>query len=103
MKSRRPNPSSAIFIDVPEAVRRIGAGQMIIVVDDADRENEGDVVFAAEKATAEKVNFAVKHGRGILCAPMAPQIADRRAPAGCGRGRTPRCRWRCPCARPPTR
>jgi 3,4-dihydroxy 2-butanone 4-phosphate synthase/GTP cyclohydrolase II len=77
MKSRRPRARHDIFIDVPEAVRRIGTGEMIIVVDDADRENEGDVVFAAEKATADKVNFAVKHGRGILCAPMAPEIADQ--------------------------
>ena len=66
-----------IFIDVQEAVRRIRGGRMIIVVDDADRENEGDLVFAAEKATPTMVNFAVKHGRGILCAPMAPEIADR--------------------------
>jgi len=58
-------------------VRRIRAGKMIIVVDDAERENEGDLVFAAEKATADMVNFAVKHGRGILCSPMAPEIADR--------------------------
>jgi 3,4-dihydroxy 2-butanone 4-phosphate synthase/GTP cyclohydrolase II len=50
---------------------------MIVVVDDADRENEGDVVFSAEKATPRLVNFAVKHGRGILCAPMEPQEADR--------------------------
>jgi 3,4-dihydroxy 2-butanone 4-phosphate synthase / GTP cyclohydrolase II len=52
-------------------------GQMLVVVDDADRENEGDLVFAAEKATPEMVNFAVRHGRGILCAPMAPEEADR--------------------------
>ena len=50
---------------------------MIVVVDDAQRENEGDLVFAAEKATPSKVNFALKHGRGILCAPMAPEEADR--------------------------
>ncbi|HET9327990.1 MAG TPA: bifunctional 3,4-dihydroxy-2-butanone-4-phosphate synthase/GTP cyclohydrolase II [Candidatus Eisenbacteria bacterium] len=66
-----------MFIDVPEAVKQIRAGRMIIVVDDADRENEGDLVFAAQKATADMVNFAVKHGRGILCAPMSPEIADR--------------------------
>jgi 3,4-dihydroxy 2-butanone 4-phosphate synthase / GTP cyclohydrolase II len=66
-----------VFIGVTEAARRIRAGRMIVVVDDAERENEGDLVFAAEKATAEHVNFAVKHGRGILCAPMAPGIADR--------------------------
>ena len=68
---------SSVFLTVDEAVRRIGAGKMIIVVDDSDRENEGDVVFAAEKATPDMVNFAVKYGRGILCAPMDPDIADR--------------------------
>jgi len=66
-----------VFIGVPEAVRRIRAGKMIVVVDDAERENVGDLLFAAQKATPEQVNFAVKHGRGILCAPMAPGIADR--------------------------
>jgi 3,4-dihydroxy 2-butanone 4-phosphate synthase/GTP cyclohydrolase II len=65
------------MLTVDEAVRRIRAGRMIIVVDDAHRENEGDVVFAAEKATPALVNFAVKHGRGILCAPMTPEEADR--------------------------
>jgi len=58
-------------------VRRIKNGRMLIVVDDEDRENEGDVVFAASKATPAMVNFAVKHGRGILCAPMTPEVADR--------------------------
>jgi 3,4-dihydroxy-2-butanone 4-phosphate synthase len=58
-------------------VRLIGRGKMIIVIDDEDRENEGDVVFSAAKATPALVNFALKHGRGILCAPMAPEAADR--------------------------
>ena len=83
--SRRPAVTKAsrraaggdTFITVEEAVRRIAAGRMIVVVDDADRENEGDLVFAAEKATPEMVNFTVKHGRGILCASMAPEVADR--------------------------
>jgi 3,4-dihydroxy 2-butanone 4-phosphate synthase/GTP cyclohydrolase II len=74
---KRARTRAGAFLTVQEAVRRIRAGRMIIVVDDADRENEGDVVFAAEKATPEMVNFAVKHGRGILCAPMTPAIADR--------------------------
>ena len=65
------------FITVEESLRRIRAGKMIIVVDDAKRENEGDLVFAAEKSTPEMVNFALKHGRGILCAPMAPVVAER--------------------------
>jgi 3,4-dihydroxy 2-butanone 4-phosphate synthase/GTP cyclohydrolase II len=65
------------LLTVEEALRRLRAKQMIIVVDDADRENEGDIVFAAEHATPALVNFAVKHCRGILCAPMAPEVADR--------------------------
>ncbi len=65
------------LLAVEEAVKRIRAGRMIIVVDDADRENEGDVVFAAEKATPDMVNFAVTHGRGILCAPMSAEESDR--------------------------
>ena len=73
----RATPKNGLFIGVEDAVRRIKAGQTIIVVDDADRENEGDLVFAAAKATADSVNFSVKHGRGILCAPMAPEVADR--------------------------
>jgi 3,4-dihydroxy 2-butanone 4-phosphate synthase/GTP cyclohydrolase II len=75
--ARKPRRERSAFLSVEEAARRIAAGGMIVVVDDADRENEGDLVFAAEKATAESVNFAVKHGRGILCAPMAPDVADR--------------------------
>jgi 3,4-dihydroxy 2-butanone 4-phosphate synthase/GTP cyclohydrolase II len=65
------------FLSVEEAVRRIRAGLAVIVVDDADRENEGDIVFAAEKATPELVNFAVTYARGILCAPVSPEIADQ--------------------------
>ncbi|MEO5988032.1 MAG: bifunctional 3,4-dihydroxy-2-butanone-4-phosphate synthase/GTP cyclohydrolase II [Candidatus Eisenbacteria bacterium] len=66
-----------MFLSVEESIRRIARGGMIIVVDDADRENEGDLVFAAEKATPAMVNFAVTHGRGILCAAVAPEVADR--------------------------
>ena len=81
MKAKRGIPGRArrggVFLTVDAAIERIRSGRMIVVVDDADRENEGDVVFAAEKATPRLVNFAVKHGRGILCAPMEPQEADR--------------------------
>ena len=79
--TRRARPAvngrDPVFITVEESLRRIRAGKMIVVVDDARRENEGDLVFAAEKATPETVNFALKHGRGILCAPMSPEIAER--------------------------
>ena len=85
-RSNRSHPAPArpgvpaapsVFLSVEEAVERIRAGGMIIVVDDALRENEGDLVWAAEKTTPAMVNFAVKHGRGILCAPMAPPEAER--------------------------
>jgi len=73
----RPRRRRGLLLTVSEAVRRIRAGRMIIVVDDAQRENEGDLVFAAEKATPRMVNFALTHGRGILCAPMTPEVAQR--------------------------
>jgi len=73
----RARAAESVFVTVPEAIRRIRDGRMLIVVDDADRENEGDIVFAAEKATPEMVNFAVTRGRGILCAPMADEEAER--------------------------
>lgn len=76
-RARGAKPERSVFLTVDEAIRRIAAGKMIIVVDDADRENEGDLVFAAEKATPAMVNFAVTHGRGILCAALAPEVADR--------------------------
>jgi 3,4-dihydroxy 2-butanone 4-phosphate synthase/GTP cyclohydrolase II len=58
------------FSTVEEAVKEIRRGRMIIVVDDADRENEGDLVMAAEKVTAPAVNFMTLHARGLMCAPM---------------------------------
>ena len=55
---------------VEDAIREIREGRMVIVVDDADRENEGDLIFAAEKATPELVRFMVRHCSGIICVPM---------------------------------
>ena len=52
---------------VEEAVKDIAAGKIVIVVDDEDRENEGDFVMAAEKVTPEAINFMAKHGRGLIC------------------------------------
>jgi 3,4-dihydroxy 2-butanone 4-phosphate synthase/GTP cyclohydrolase II len=74
--ARAARERDAVMLTVEQAVRRLQSGRMIVVVDDADRENEGDIVFAAEHATPELVNFAVKHCRGILCAPMAAEVAD---------------------------
>ncbi len=55
---------------IEEAIADFKNGQFVIVVDDADRENEGDFIIAAEKITPEKVNFMLKEGRGVLCAPL---------------------------------
>ena len=54
---------------VEEAIEDIKEGKFVIVVDDEDRENEGDLIIAAEKIDAEKVNFMLKHARGVLCVP----------------------------------
>jgi 3,4-dihydroxy 2-butanone 4-phosphate synthase/GTP cyclohydrolase II len=55
------------FTDVPTALEEIHAGRMIIIVDDEDRENEGDLMLAAEKVTPEAINFMAKYGRGLIC------------------------------------
>jgi len=60
------NPK-APFTDVPAAIDEIRAGRMIVIVDDEDRENEGDLMLAAEKVTPEAINFMAKFGRGLIC------------------------------------
>ena len=66
----------SVFATIDEALDELRAGRMLIVVDDADRENEGDFVMAAEKATPEAVNFMVTHGRGIVCMPVTRERLD---------------------------
>ncbi len=63
------------FDSIEEVLKDLRAGKMIVVTDDADRENEGDLVMAAEKITPEAVNFMAKHGRGLICAPITEQRA----------------------------
>ncbi|HCW03873.1 MAG TPA: bifunctional 3,4-dihydroxy-2-butanone-4-phosphate synthase/GTP cyclohydrolase II [Clostridium sp.] len=58
------------FNTIEEAIEDIKAGKMIVVVDDEDRENEGDLLMAAEKVTAEAINFMTKYGRGLICMPI---------------------------------
>jgi len=65
-----------IFSSIPEAVDDIRQGRMVLVVDDADRENEGDFIMAAEACTPDDVNFMVTHGRGIVCLPCAAWRLD---------------------------
>ncbi len=62
---------------VSDAIADFKSGKCIILVDDEDRENEGDLVVAAEKATPEAINFMAKHGRGLICLAMNNEIADR--------------------------
>ncbi len=59
-----------MFITIEEAIRKVRDGEMLILVDDENRENEGDLVIAAENATADAINFMITHGRGLLCTPI---------------------------------
>ena len=77
------------FDPIDEAIAAIGRGEMVIVVDDANRENEGDLILAADCVTADKINFLVTNGRGLVCVAMEesrlaqlelqPMVADNTA------------------------
>jgi len=64
------------FASIEDAIAAIRAGEMVIVADDEDRENEGDLTMAAEKITPEAINFMAKHGRGLICLAMTPERLD---------------------------
>jgi len=64
------------FSTIPEAIDDIRAGRMVVVVDDEDRENEGDLTIAAEKVTPDIINFMARHGRGLICLPMTGERLD---------------------------
>jgi 3,4-dihydroxy 2-butanone 4-phosphate synthase / GTP cyclohydrolase II len=68
---------AAAISPVAEVIAAIRAGEIVILVDDEDRENEGDLVFAAEFVTPEKINFLAKHGRGLVCMPITEEHAGR--------------------------
>ena len=70
--ARRRGP----FAPIEEAIAAIKAGEMIVVVDDEDRENEGDLTMAASKVTPQAINFMAKHGRGLICLAMMPDRLD---------------------------
>src|ERR1700682_4347422 len=65
------------FVAIPEAVEEIRAGRILVVVDDEDRENEGDVTIAAEKVTPEIINFMATHGRGLICLALTADRCDQ--------------------------
>src|SRR6201981_2077048 len=65
------------FDAIDDVVSDIAKGRIVIVTDDADRENEGDLVMAAEKVTPEAINFMATHGRGLICAPISNERAEQ--------------------------
>lgn len=65
------------LISIENAIEEIRAGQMVILVDDEDRENEGDLTMAAEKVSPEHINFMAKYGRGLICLSLTEETADR--------------------------
>ena len=71
-----PRSFEAPFTDVPGAVAEIRAGRMVVVVDDEDRENEGDLTLAAEHVTPEAINFMARYGRGLICLTLTEERAD---------------------------
>src|SRR5213595_2230998 len=65
------------FDAIDDVLEDIAQGRIVIVTDDADRENEGDLVMAAEKVTPEAINFMATHGRGLICAPISNERAEQ--------------------------
>jgi 3,4-dihydroxy 2-butanone 4-phosphate synthase / GTP cyclohydrolase II len=76
MKPKSSKAARSPFATIDQAIDAIRDGKMIIVVDDEDRENEGDLTIAAEKVTAEVINFMATHGRGLICMPMTEERLD---------------------------
>jgi len=65
------------FTHIPDAIRQFRQGKMLVVVDDPDRENEGDLVVSAEKVTPAVINFMARYGRGLICVPMMGDRLDK--------------------------
>jgi 3,4-dihydroxy 2-butanone 4-phosphate synthase/GTP cyclohydrolase II len=84
MNDPLPKPSAAphadwsdVVVSIPAAIAEIKAGRMIVLVDDEDRENEGDLCMAADAVTPEAINFMAMHGRGLICLPMQGDQLER--------------------------
>ncbi len=71
-----PEPEMG-FSSIEEALQDLAAGKFVIVVDDEDRENEGDLTMAAEKITPESINFMARYGRGLICIAMTGERLDQ--------------------------
>jgi 3,4-dihydroxy 2-butanone 4-phosphate synthase/GTP cyclohydrolase II len=72
----RQGSQGSTFASIDDAVAAIGRGEIVVVVDDEDRENEGDLIMAAESATPEKIAFFVRHTSGVICAPLTGERLD---------------------------
>src|SRR6201993_2324343 len=73
---REPRNRNGPFAAIEDAIAAIRAGRMVIVVDDEDRENEGDLTIAAERITPQTINFMAHHGRGLICLPTTREQQD---------------------------
>jgi 3,4-dihydroxy 2-butanone 4-phosphate synthase/GTP cyclohydrolase II len=76
MRAEELEERRSVFASIPEAIEEIREGRIVIVVDDADRENEGDLVMAAELVTPEAIAFIVRHSSGVVCVPMVGERLD---------------------------
>src|SRR5215470_14068736 len=65
------------FATIPEAIEEIRAGRLLVVVDDEDRENEGDLTMAAQFVTPDAINFMARHARGLICLALPPERCDQ--------------------------
>ena len=74
--AKGPEEDVGPFARIEDAIEAFRAGEIIIVCDDEDRENEGDLTLAAEKVTPKAINFMAKHGRGLICMPMTGERLD---------------------------
>ncbi len=86
-QTKHTEVAEKVFDAIEDALADIVAGKMVIVVDDENRENEGDLVMAAEKVTPEAINFMARHGRGLICLPMTEaRLAELEIPPMVGGG-----------------
>ena len=76
-KKKRPTKAKSPFDSIESVISDIRRGKIVIVVDDEDRENEGDLILAAEHATPSKINFLAKHGRGLICVPTTEDLLSQ--------------------------
>ncbi|MCB5261204.1 MAG: 3,4-dihydroxy-2-butanone-4-phosphate synthase, partial [Candidatus Cloacimonetes bacterium] len=77
MVETKEQPIKSVFSTIDEAISELALGKMIIVVDDENRENEGDLLMAADLITPQQVNFMITQGKGLLCVPLTAEYAQR--------------------------